>query len=351
MKEQYTFDDLELRQFPTEREKLLQSCPSQEIQTSFIKHYYKIASYEYGGKTVREFDRIMVSVSGGSDSDIVIDMMERIGHDAETKVHYVFFDTGMEFKATKKHLDNLEEKYGIKIDRIKAKTPVPIACKDFGQPFLSKQISEYICRLQKHGFLFEDKPFDELYKQYPKCKAALRWWCNEWGENSRLNIARRKFLKEFMVLNPPTFLISAKCCDKAKKETAHEYEKSFNPDLNVIGVRKGGGGARSTAIHSCFDQKDFGTSVLRPVFWFSEKDKRLYEEAFDVRHSDCYEVYGLKRTGCACCPFGKNFEKELAIAEKYERGLYLAANHVFKDAYEYTRAYFEFRDRMKNELG
>ena len=40
------------------------------------------------------------------------------------------------------------------------------------------QVSEWIERLQRHNFQWEDKSFDELYKEYPKCKVALQWWCN-----------------------------------------------------------------------------------------------------------------------------------------------------------------------------
>ena len=43
------------------------------------------------------------SVSGGSDSDIMLDLLERVRNGRP--IHYVFFDTGIEYAATKKHLD------------------------------------------------------------------------------------------------------------------------------------------------------------------------------------------------------------------------------------------------------
>lgn len=51
---------------------------------------------------------------------------------------YVWFNTGMEYKATKEHLEYIENRYGIKIERIRAKFPVPLAVRKFGYPFLSK---------------------------------------------------------------------------------------------------------------------------------------------------------------------------------------------------------------------
>lgn len=322
-----------------------------EIQAAFIKAWDKIHGYGGGNSEIElstMYPKIMVSVSGGADSDIVIDMIERIGYPLST-VHYVFYDTGLEFRATKEHLDSLEEKYGITIERRRAKVPVPLGVKKYGYPFLSKRVSDYIHRLQKHSFQWEDAPFEELYAKYPKCKVALRWWCNDWGEKSKMNIECNKWLKEFMVENPPDFPISDGCCFGAKKSTAHMVESELAPDLNIQGVRKAEGGTRSSAYTSCFDDVSCGTSLFRPVFWFKNEDKTSYEVAFEVQHSDCYQKYGLRRTGCSCCPFGKDFEAELAVAEKYEPNLYRAALHVFGKSYEYTRKYRDYREQREKE--
>lgn len=292
---------------------------------------------------------IMASISGGADSDIMLDMLERIGYPL-SEMHYVFFDTGIEFQATKRHLDYLEEKYGISIERHKAKLPVPLGVKKYGVPFLSKQVSQYISRLQKHGFKWEDRPFEELYAEYPRCKAALRWWCNRWGERKKTNISNNRWLKEFMVLNPPDFPISDGCCSGAKKNTAKGIEKEINPDLTCQGVRKAEGGARSTVFTTCFDETSCGEADrLRPIFWFKKEDKAAYEIAFQIVHSECYTKYGLDRTGCACCPFGKHFERELEAARLYEPNLYKAAIHIFNKSYEYTRKYREFVKKMNAE--
>lgn len=275
--------------------------------------------------------------------------MRKIGYPDGT-LKYVFFDTGMEFEATKRHLDFLEKKYGIEIQREKAKIPVPVGCKKYGVPFLSKQVSEWIGRLQKHNFQWENESFERLLEKYPKCKAALRWWCNEWGENSMLNISKQKWLKEFLMENPPDFIISSGCCSGAKKKTANMIATKYKPDLDVQGTRKSEGGARATAYKSCFDEAYNGCcDRYRPIFWFKKSDKEEYEKAFGVTHSDCYTKYGLKRTGCACCPFGSNFEYELSMAQRYEPKLYKAAMSVFGKSYEYSRKYKEFKDMMDNK--
>ena len=323
-------------------EEILNEAPDDEIiKKSLVTAYQKINDHE----------KIICSVSGGSDSDLIIDMCQRLpGSD---KIKYAFFDTGLEFRATKEHLLILEEKYGIIIDRVKAIKPIPICCREYGQPFISKQVSEWISRLQGHNFTWEDLPFDELYEKYPNCKAALRWWCNDFPNTSRgissYNISYNAYLKEFLIANPPQFKISNKCCHFAKKKVAADYKRKDKFDLSIYGVRKAEGGARSGAYKNCFSQKKGKVDEFRPIFWYKMANKEKYEEHYGVEHSRCYTEYGLKRTGCAGCPYARNLEEELAVMEQYEPQLYRAVCNVFADSYEYTRAYRRFVETMRNQ--
>lgn len=288
------------------------------------------------------------SISGGWDSDIVLDIVTKL--DPDKKVTYIFFDTGIEYEATKRHLDFLEEKYEIQILRLRAIVPVPLGCKRFGVPFWSKHVSEMICRLQKHDFQWEDLPYENLLEKYPKCKSALKWWCNLHGEKSKFNISYVFGLKEYMIAFPPKFKISSKCCKGGKKDNAKKFLMENGADLNIVGIRKNEGGVRSGAYKSCFDPaKDKeGWDNYRPVFWYTDDDKIQYDETFNVQHSDCYCKYGLDRTGCAGCPFGKDFERELAICKEHEPKLYKAINNIFFDSYEYTRNFLKFREGLKS---
>ena len=290
---------------------------------------------------INDKNKIVVSISGGSDSDLLIDMFCKFD---TSKIDFVFFDTGLEYRATWEHIKYLEEKYGVKIKVIKAKKPIPLTCKRHGEPFLSKNVSENISRLQKHGFKWEDKPYDELVKEYPNCKCALKWWCNEYDKSDRFNIRYNKLLKEFMIANPPNFNISSKCCQYAKKDLIHNLVKKEKYDLNVCGVRKSEGGVRATAYKNCFSDNSAKGKAdeYRPLFWYKDDDKKDYEDFYGIEHSKCYTEYGLKRTGCAGCPFGNNFEYELEVIEKYEPKLFKAVNNIFKNSYEYTRAYRKF---------
>lgn len=54
---------------------------------------------------LQQYNKILCSVSGGSDSDILIDLCQKF--DDANKITYAFFDTGLEFRATKEHIGNL----------------------------------------------------------------------------------------------------------------------------------------------------------------------------------------------------------------------------------------------------
>ena len=314
-------------------EKILSDMPKNKtIMDNFIIAYSKINSDLYHSP--------VCSVSGGADSDIMLDICTKC--DKDKKISYVWFDTGLEYQATKDHLKFLEEKYNITIEHCKAAKPIPTTCKTYGQPFLSKHVSDMMERLQRHNFQWEDESFEALSQKYPKCLGALKWWCCAWGEGSHFNITQNKYLKEFILSNPPTFKISKKCCQYAKKDVIHKYITSNNHDLNIYGVRKAEGGIRSVAYKNCFTENEGECDDYRPLFWYMNEDKEDYENYYGVTHSDCYTKYGLKRTGCAGCPFNRNFEEELDIIKTYEPKLFKAVNNIFGDSYEYTRKYKEF---------
>ena len=219
---------------------------------------------------------VACSVSGGADSDILIDLCERT---VPRYVNYVFFNTGIEYQATKDHLDWLEEYYNISIKRYNAKVPVPLGNKKYGVPFLSKQVSEYIARLQRNNFEWEDNSFEELYKKYPNCKSALTWWCNQYGDKSSFNISRNTWLKEYLIKNPPKFRISNKCCDGAKKHTSDYYMREYPTDLFIIGIRKAEGGQRATRYsEQYYYNKQHKVNHFLPILYFTDDDRKEYED-------------------------------------------------------------------------
>ena len=297
-------------------------------------------------EVVDSHNKIMCSVSGGADSDVMLDMLIRCG--AKDKTTFVFYDTGLEYSATRRHIAELNEKYDIEIVVEKAQKSIPVCVTEYGAPFWSKYASEMISRLQSHNFKFVDEPFDVLIEKYPNCKVALEWWCNiKKGNTTQYIIDRAPHLKEFMISNPPDFKISNKCCTYAKKKVAEKFCKSGGYDLVCTGVRQTEGGIRSITYKNCFTNNDTGANMFRPIYWLRDDDKIEYCSHYHIVHSDCYSKYGLIRTGCFGCPFGKRYEEELECISRFEPKLLTAAYKIFGQSYEYTRRYLEFR-RSKN---
>lgn len=80
----------------------------------------------------------------------------------------------------------------------------------------------------------------------------------------------------------------------------------------IVGVRKAEGGMRAS-LKTCFDAKEDTYDKYRPLFWYKNEDESEYDKLFDIKHSDCYEVWGFTRTGCVGCPYNRKFDEELEV--------------------------------------
>ena len=287
----------------------------------------------------------LVSVSGGADSDVMLDLVERVRTVAPCEVCYAFFDTGMEYRAAKEHIAWLESRYGVEISRVRARKSIPVACREFGVPFLSKHVSEMVERMQRVGFDWRDGTTDELAAAYPDSVSAMKWWTNantRTGEPGWFDIGSITWLKEFMLEHPPTFAVSSRCCEWVKKRPSRELERDIGADVRLVGVRRAEGGVRA-AHATCFHARD-GVDLYKPLFWLGDTDRAAYERMFGIEHSDCYALWGFRRTGCVGCPFNSRCLSEVAAVERYEPTLARAARKVFADSYAYTALWHDYRD-------
>lgn len=180
--------------------------------------------------------------------------------------------------------------------------------------------------------------------------------CKSTGEyypNMQKSIAKSKYLLEYMIENPPTFKISAKCCDCCKKSVAHRVQKDF--EMVITGERMAEGGVRSMNFHSddntetaCFSETN-GKYRFRPLYYVSDADKEWYKRERGIRYSDAYEVYGLTRTGCCGCSISSKAVSDLEKIRPYEPQVVKAAWNIFGDSYRYRQAYEEYKKRKRAE--
>lgn len=313
-------------------------------------------------KRLREHPNAICSYSGGSDSDIMLDLVERTRKAFNLPpIKYCFFNTGLEMKAIKDHVKETEEKYGIEIKECRPKVNIVNATRTYGIPFVSKIMSAGLSEWQKKGIpLSIAEEYDqaenkiakrkELKERYPKCESVVNFLCccNGAGEprpNIQLVINSSKYMRDFIAEYPPDFRISAKCCDYCKKQVAHKIQKDY--EMVITGERRDEGGMRSvprkdnTAL--CFTETSSGQYRLRPLYYVGDKDKDWYKEYYGIRYSDAYEVYGLTRTGCCGCPISYKAVDDLEKIKPYEPNVVKAAWDIFGKSYEYRRKYNEYK--------
>lgn len=320
-------------------------------------------------KRLTEHPRAICSYSGGSDSDIMIDLIERTRMVFNLPpVVYVFFNTGLEMQATKDHVKATAAKYRVEIREERPKISIVQSARIHGIPFVSKIMSGGLSDWQKKGIPLsiaeeyekaEDKATKrkELKERYPKCESVINFLCccNSAGEprpNIRLVINSSKYMRDFINEYPPNFKISAKCCDYCKKDIAHKVQKDF--DMVITGERRDEGGMRSVprkdCTTMCFTETASGQFRLRPLYYVSDKDKAWYKEAYGIKYSDAYEVYGLTRTGCCGCPISYKAVEDLEKIRPYEPNVVKAAWNIFGASYEYRKKYNKYKkERMEEE--
>lgn len=322
-------------------------------------------------KRLKEHPNAICSYSGGSDSDIMIHLVETTRKVFNlAPVTYCFFNTGLEMKATKDHVKATAEKYGVEIMEVKPSkgNDIVSAVHKHGQPFVSKIMSGGLEEWQKKGVptsiadeydQAEDKAEKrkELKERYPHCESLINFLCccNAAGEprpNIQLVINSSKYMRDFITEHPPEFKISASCCNHCKKAPAHKIQKDF--EMIITGERRDEGGMRSvprkdnTAL--CFTETESGQFRLRPLYYVSDSDKEWYKEKYQIRYSDAYEVYGLTRTGCCGCPISYKAIDDLEKIRPYEPTLVKAAWNLFGDSYRYRQQYNEYkRNRTEAE--
>lgn len=318
-------------------------------------------------KRLREHPKAICSYSGGSDSDIMIDIIERTRKVFKSlpPVKYVFFNTGLEMKATKDHVKETAQKYGVEIEEVRPAISIVQASRKYGIPFVSKIMSSGLSEWQKKGIPLsvadeyanaEDKAEkrNELRDRYPKCESVINFLCccNSSGEprpNIQLVINSSKYMLDFIKENPPEFRISADCCNYCKKQIAHKVQKSY--EMIITGERRDEGGMRSVprkdSTAMCFTETGSGQFRLRPLYYVSDKDKEWYKNEYGIRYSDAYEVYGLTRTGCCGCPISYKAVADLEKIRPYEPNVVKAAWAIFGDSYRYRTEYNAYKEKRK----
>lgn len=313
-------------------------------------------------KRLIQYPNAICSYSGGSDSDIMLHLIETVRKAFNLPpIHYCFFNTGLEMEATKRQVREAEKLYGVTITPHRPKKNIVLATREHGLPFISKIMSSGLEGIRKKNIPLsiaaeyadaEDKAAKraELKKRYPKCESTINFLCgcNSAGEprpDIQLVINSSKYMLDFIIEHPIPFKVSNKCCDYCKKQVAHRVQKPF--DMVITGERRDEGGMRSVPrkdnTSMCFTETADGKYRLRPLYYVSDADKQWYKNYYKIRYSDAYEVYGLTRTGCCGCSISAKAIEDLEKIRPFEPNLVKAAWNVFGDSYRYRQQYNEYK--------
>ena len=319
-------------------------------------------------KRLIEHPNAICSYSGGSDSDIMLHLIETVRAVFNLPpVQYCFFNTGLEMEAIKRHVHETAVKYGVTITEHRPSKNIVQATREYGLPFVSKIVSAGLENIRKKNIPLsiadeyanaEDKIAKraELKARHPKCESAINFLCgcNSKGEprpEIQLVIGSSEYLLDFIKEHPVPFRVSNQCCTCCKKSLAHSVQKDF--ELVITGERRAEGGMRSVPrkdnTSMCFTETANGQYRLRPLYYVTDADKQWYKEHYGIRYSDAYEKYGLTRTGCCGCSISASASKELEKIKPYEPNLVKAAWNVFGDSYRYRQQYDEYRAKRRAE--
>ena len=274
-------------------------------------------------KIIEHFDQhenIMISVSGGSDSDCIVHMLVTYFPEYLYKCHFVFCNTGLEYDATKRHLEYVENKYGIRIERVRGKSVV-WAVRTYGIPILNKYKSNMISAYQR-GLTFAEK---YVFQDGVAKHNVMRF------------TEKQRAMVRYATEN--NIMISDKCCDISKKNPLKKYQKEHHIDLNVTGERRAEGGRRALSHKSCYEEHVRGCHKFMPLWWWGDDVKAAFKKAEGIVYSDCYEIWGFKRTGCVGCPFALDIKENLQTMRQYEPHMYKACMAVFGRSYELTEMF------------
>ncbi|MDR2385184.1 MAG: phosphoadenosine phosphosulfate reductase family protein, partial [Tannerella sp.] len=222
---------------------------------------------------------LYVSVSGGKDSGVMLDIIRRF---VDKNVLAVFCNTGNEYPEVVKFVRQTDNLTVIRPDM-----HIRQIIEKYGFPLISKEQSQYV-RQAKHT-KSERLRNIRLYGSINGIgKIAERW----------------KFL-----IDAP-FDVSEKCCDFLKKKPFQKFQKQSGL-FPVIGTMASESRLRfqKWLKHGC---NSFETNMIAsyPLSIWTEADVWDYIlRKFNLPYSPIYDM-GLKRTGCMFCGFGCHLKND-----------------------------------------
>lgn len=265
-----------------------------------------------------------LSFSGGRDSTIVlaiIKLCEERGIIPKNSIPAVFCDTKIELGATVEFVKWVQKFFYENVQIIETEMLFPQVLKKYGKPVRSKIKSRAI----------------NEYMNKRDTKMPLYLYDDNYSKSNRVRLANKDFHFLHENFDIP---VSNECCNQMKKIPFKRYAKENRIEGYYTGMRMDEGGVRAIAYEKkakyekapCTTIKD-GLTLKNPIIDWSDNICEMFIKEYNVPLSKAYTVYGLRRTGCFCCPYAKDLYNNLENLHKNEPNRYKAALFYLKDVY------------------
>jgi 3'-phosphoadenosine 5'-phosphosulfate sulfotransferase (PAPS reductase)/FAD synthetase len=222
-------------------------------------------------------DKVYVAFSGGKDSVVLLDLVRR----SFPGIPAVFCNTRQEFPEVIRFVRTVPN-----VTWVKPKLTFPQVIEKYGYPFPSK---EQACAVSRYRNTKSEQQRQYRLNGYPNGKKGMI-------------SAKWRFL-----IDAP-FKVSEKCCNALKKEPFTRYARTFGRPASIVGIMVEESNMRKRVYlkEGCnaFDNKE---PQSRPLMFWTEADVWEYIRQRNLPVCDIYRL-GYKRTGCAFCLFGINYD-------------------------------------------
>lgn len=283
-----TFDRYELaymQSWPLERKVEY----SKELMASW-DNYWKAPHLRWEPDYEAESCGVYVSISGGKDSEVVLDLARQvIGND----VPAVFCQTGLEYPSVKQ-LALLHDNVTV----LRPKKSHFQILSEYGYPVISKEVSRYVYGVR-----------------HARTEEARKHYLNRFdGLDDKGNYSeRRQGYKKYKFLIEAPFEMSDYCCNYLKEQGCREYEKKTG-NKGIIGTMACESGQRLNGwLKTGCNAFEADVPLSKPLSIWTERDVLEYLKLNEARMMENLKEEALKK-GMTSEEFYKTFKHPWAEA-------------------------------------
>jgi 3'-phosphoadenosine 5'-phosphosulfate sulfotransferase (PAPS reductase)/FAD synthetase len=264
--------------------KIMQAWPLarkvQVAQTRIMEWHQR-----YGGK-------VSVSVSGGKDSAVLLDLARRCCPDIEA----VYVNTGLDFPEVRSFAINMSN-----VTVLKPKRRFDEVVREHGWRYPSKDVANTVY-YARQGSAWAKHRLEGI---------------NADGSPSKW---RKSHYTKWQYLVDSPFKISAKCCGIMKEQPLNEYGRKTGKHPIVGALAEESERRRQAWLQTGCNNFSAKQPVSKPMSFWTNQDVLTYIRNFNIPIASVYgeikedkkgRLYttGEQRTGCVFCPVGCHLDK------------------------------------------